>query len=244
MVEEEVRQAALELLRKIEKRVVTEKLRPSFCGELSDHIQSQLHFILETQFQEERFGELGGYIVSSPNSLEFKIVENMLHKYVQSYENGDTSKEVMTEIYRSVYALKELHKTSGFSEKSFPMQMLSALSDLTEQQLTPDQEKNKDPEYRKKFACFYKRYVLDYFHVYDKEQFDPRYLMLFHVHQNGTEPSATDIITNTKGAVPHLVISAKPDYLQEGIKLYMIHSGASELLYQGPLQAKKGMCIA
>jgi len=239
MVEEEERKAALGVLRKVEKRLVAEKLRPHFSGDLSDHIQSQLHFILDTQFQEGKYGEIGGYIVSSEDSLEFKIVENELCKYVQKFEEGDTSREVITELYRSADALKQLHKTSNFPEESFPMQMLSAICDLTEQYFFPEKANNQDDDYRKKFAHWYKQYVLDYFHVYNTKQFDPHYVMLFHVHQNGTEPSLTDIITNTKGAVPHLVISAKHDYLQEGIKLYMIHSGASELLYQGPLQAKK-----
>lgn len=238
MYDLEEREAAFELLRKIEKRIVAEKLRPSLSGELSDHVQKQLHFILETQFQEGSYGEIGGYIVSSGSELEFKLTENELSKYVQKFEAGNDSNEVVTFLYDSVARLKGLHIENNYGEKSFAIQMLDALCDATALFLTPDKVKKHGLEFREKFIFWYKKYVLDYFHIYEREQLNPGHIALFHVHQNSSEPSSADIELNKIKATPNIVISATTNYQHTGIKLYLVSSGLSELLYQGPLKTK------
>jgi proteasome lid subunit RPN8/RPN11 len=67
----------------------------------------------------------------------------------------------------------------------------------------------------------------------------PGFVGIFHVHNDGSEPSFADVQESSRIHIPYLVVSATPDYQQSGVKLYLVHAGAFELLYQGPLKPKQ-----
>ena len=85
---------------------------------------------------------------------------------------------------------------------------------------------------------WYKQSILGNIYSFSVDEFDPNFVGIFHVHDNGSEPSPNDINKNKLMPLVDLVISAKADYVQSGVKLYLVHSGSFELLYQGLLQPK------
>jgi hypothetical protein len=58
---------------------------------------------------------------------------------------------------------------------------------------------------------------------------------IFHVHPNGSDPSPPDIAANRGDHMPDLVIAPQED---GSVRLHLVHHGAAELLYDGPLSAR------
>lgn len=238
MENKEIYLLAIELLRKTEQAIVERSLRPYLSGELSDHIQDSLSLILTSQFRDEQFTEVGGYIHSSEEGLEFKIVENQLEVYLKRYEAGDASEEVINTLYQCANEFREANERNGYDQKSYEMQIVRTLCDVFKAYSDPSKAKNLNLE-RKKIAAWYREKILHNFYLFDSKESNYDYIGKFHVHGNASEPSSIDIETNKLKATPDLVISATPDYQQSGVKLYLVHSGSFELLYNGLLKSKE-----
>jgi hypothetical protein len=60
-------------------------------------------------------------------------------------------------------------------------------------------------------------------------------LGLFHIHKYGQPPSGGDITFNKDTGIPLMLISARSDYMDTGVNLYLVSSGKPGSVYTGRL---------
>ncbi|GEM_PF-6396194 len=226
-----------EFFKGIEATFVKHAIKPHLIAPLSAHIITQLTSILEEQDQEK--SEVGGAILQDQHGLELKVIKPLkvinLEKALAEFKEGkyDHSALLLNYLAETITNQKAYH-----SEKSREILFLNYLQE--EIQLTST--KRSSLETRNEIIEDYQRYILGTSYPGELEELlvnSPYFRGVFHVHYNGSEPSPADISNNKKLSIPSLVLSATPKYKEEVIKLYLIHAGSFELLYQGLLQSVK-----
>lgn len=62
---------------------------------------------------------------------------------------------------------------------------------------------------------------------------------MFHVHDDGLNSSDFDLESNKKTHLLDLVVSAKVNYKETGVKLHLVYAGNYNTIYKGPLKLLK-----
>ncbi|MEK6900297.1 MAG: hypothetical protein AABX05_04185 [Nanoarchaeota archaeon] len=170
--------------------------------------------------------------------MEFKITENKIEELLQKFESGEDHLAVLR-LYDYAFRYKQAHEQLGYDLKeSLGMMMLDAICLCLKVHSDPIKAKGYNIEARKRVSALYREYLSGNIFNWDLQS-ERNKIGIFHVHYNASKPSSIDIDANKKKPIPNLVISANPDYAETGVKLYLIHSGSFELLYDGLLTADK-----
>ncbi len=234
--------AALQELQRMAQICQYEILRSFFTGTLQPQFAAEIDRVLQQQFKVDNFHEIGGSIFKKEDRLELRIVKSEITRGLDGalarfeHDNDDDARETLYQ-----HALWVIGANGAYVDESnddFRI-MLGLAKYLLER-------KDSTPEKRAGILSFYKHYMLQTaYRFYDTElgMKEEGFLGMFHVHNDGSEPSPGDLKALQLNMIS-VVISAEPDYHQKGIALYVIHSGAPpdqgyETLYQGPLTPQK-----
>ncbi len=227
------------VLRLHEQLSVEQWIRPNLSGKISKDTSSQLEKILEEQFREGRYGEVGGCIVPVGKRLEFEMVESRekqeIERALSDYEAGTITQESHQLLLKYAFYVKEHHE-KHLGDKNPYVGVLSGIHEIFSVSPATGNFKRWNEQIRKKICLLYKEHILDMVYPISFSEMNPDYIGLFHVHQNGTEPSPHDIEKNMIMPILDVVVSATREYRNEGITLYLVHNGAFETLYQGLLR--------
>ena len=213
-------------------------LEPFFSQSLSTEISQQLSAILQKQFDPQNHNEIGGSVFYKDKNLTFRIVKAALteglEQMLDQFQAGNLEYvETLATYARIFFGNMEVYLPKIALERY----SLHVLAETLEDELTkPSLVKEK--VIRESLVYLYKDFILGHSYIAtDKElgKDEPGFVGLFHVHEDGSPPSEFDIDTNKSSEFPIFTISAKQDYLQSGIEIYLIYSGQSKKLYQGLL---------
>jgi hypothetical protein len=228
-----------ELMKRIEATFVKYSLKPYLCPPFSDYMENQLIKVLEKQKEKGDKCEIGGSILENRDGLELRIIkphslelqENALDEFIRGeYVNAPLLSEHLDQI-------AETYKTH-FPENKMSIQLFECL----EEEIQNAVNGKYTEATRKEVAEDYQVFVLGTSYVADLRELltnSRDFRGTFHVHHDGSKPSLVDINNNKILSIPTLVVSATAKYEEEGLKLYLIHGGTVELLYQGLLQPDK-----
>ncbi|MBU0470802.1 MAG: hypothetical protein KKA62_01845 [Nanoarchaeota archaeon] len=231
-----------EILISIEKCYV-EIIRPSFSGDLSDNISSQIRTILEEQFKSGVYSEVGGSIFYHDEGLEMRIVKPKIMEHIDKalteFEGGNYDN------FPSLASYSDKMKESflKYSERNPDKYLFIDLINECCQTFLKENNllKNITEDIRKNFVDLYKKYIVGrtYFFLPSELGFSERnFIGIFHVHVAGSKPSIMDLDLNKRIRVANLLISTTEKYEQEGVSLYLIHSESYEQIYEGLLKQK------
>ena len=216
-------------------------IEPSFTGGLSDYITGKLYEILEKQFEEGTSAEVGGSIFHRNKSLELQIVKSQLFEGLEEMlvQFQDGSLENMKTLVEYAHNFIE-ERRNYLSPNSSDLSMLNILNETLESELAkPNLVKEK--LMRENIAILYRMLILsDSYSASFRELGieENGFIGIFHVHDDGSPPSVVDIDENIGSNFPILTISAKQDYKQSGVSIYLIYSGTSHKLYEDLLPKK------
>lgn len=202
---------------------------------------SQLKDILDLQFREDCYTEIMGSIFKQKDktrSLEFEVirppqitaVENALKKFRQR----DFSQiSLLAEYINQEKEIIEKYHGENLDLTTAAFIFYAATTN-------PAALENFSEERLERYFNLYKYFLESNIAAWGNDlKVDHKdFVSIFHCHNNGTPPSPLDIATNAASGIPNLVISAKEDYLQSGLALYLISGGKFEKIYQGPLQTR------
>ena len=200
---------------------------------------SQLHKILDLQFQEDCCTEIGGSIFNKKtgdSQLEFEVIHPPEHLEVEnalkSFQQRDFSKISLLADYIS-RARKSIELYHG---ENLDLTTAAVIFDVAAK--NPTSLTTFDEKKIQLYVDFYKYFLGSYTGAFGKDlKVDKEgFLAIFHCHNDGSKPSPMDIQANIKSGVPDLVISAKQNYIELGATLYLVSGGKFERLYQGSLQ--------
>jgi len=207
---------------------------------LTESLASQLHCILEEQFKVGTLREIAGSAFSREGKLELQIIKTSLmdkiEKSLYRFRDGDYSE--INELYTFVH---QAHSSYREDIGTVP-ELIYYLDSFFEISSREPERLQKFPDLRRKEVVEDYKELIANFSILPWSELKvdcPGFRGIFHVHDNGLKPSKIDVQNNVRTQIPDLVISATPDYVRSGAKLYLVHSGSFELLYQGLLQPAK-----
>jgi len=207
-------------------------------SQLDEAIYKQISKILEIQYQIEASPEVGGFVfIKDDMSLELRVnkpaIQKELETCLSNFEKGDYSNiEPLYGFMQEAESIQASYLDENDAELLVykgVVQILEKLSLNSQVKLSEEKRNNLSALFRKVINSFY-AFKLD-----DIEEGDGRFMGLFHVHKKGTIPSGGDLVINKRHNIPNLVISSTHNYKQEGIEIYLVHSGSYERLYEGTL---------
>lgn len=202
---------------------------------------ADLEKILEEQFKEQTCIEISGAVFYKNNCLSLEMIyAQQIQEVVEAlklFQEGDySSLKTLSDFAAQATEFHEEHhgKNTFFNAIYLSFQAAYQASVKDHRKISLSEKE------RKEWTDMYKELLRHYTIVPIGEKLKQQgFLGSFHVHGNGSKPSPADIAESLKVGCPELVISATSDYQQSGIKLYLIHAGSFELLYQGPLKSKE-----
>ncbi len=231
-----------EALSQLEKLIAEHYIVPQLNNP-SEKTLRQVSAVLEQQFEEGCCGEVGGSIFYRPEGLEFQVIKSRdlisLEETLAQFELGEPA-----DLSKLAAAAKERVDLSSMyvDEPGSGLSIVEAIYGMFNTFIhEPGLLKVISKDGKKNIGRLYREVIIDtQYHFTFSELKVPGKILLgvFHVHNDGSEPSPEDLITNQKNPFPAVVVSAEKDYLASGIKLYLIYSGASHLLYDGPIETR------
>lgn len=217
-------------------------IKPLFDYGLIKGTAKGINEVLMRQFQPDIYGELGGSVFFNRKGLEFRLVypkrTKDLEDTIDKFEAGEIVD--LGEVVKEAKARYELQKDEN--ENSIYTMVFKKVYEMFDglnknKETIPSIDKN----IRKKRAELFREDILNGVFLATLEELrvnDVGFLATFHVHQDGEAPSKTDLEYTIDYQIPVLVISATKDYIDEGIKLYVVHNGKFDLLYEGTIYGK------
>lgn len=227
-----------ETLSQLEKIVAERYIVPQLKNP-SEETLKQVSVILKKQFKKDYWGEVGGSIFYRPEGLEFQIIKPKSLIYLEEqlvrFEHGKPA-----DLSELIAVAKECADISGKFESEpngneavYEMFKIFIQKPRIINAISKDDKKNIGQLYRE--LIIDRRYCVTFSELKIPGK---KLLGMFHVHNDGSEPSPQDVIINQKNYFLSLVISAKKDYPASGIQLHLIYSGVSHLVYNGPVGTK------
>lgn len=199
---------------------------------------SRLKDILDIQFQEECCTEIMGSVFTTKDTampLEFEVIRppevTEVEAALKSFRQRDFSKIGLLADYITTKT-EVIERYHGVNlTLSITAEIFAAVAQK------PALLENFNNETIQDYFDLYKLFLKSNTAALGKDiKADQKdFLSIFHCHANGTPPSPMDIQANVKTGIPDVVISAKEDYLQSGIALYLVAGGEVKELYQGPI---------
>ncbi len=205
-------------------------------------VVSQLEDIIKLQLRKDTLSEIVGSVFSQTIDNEKKLVLEVLHpkemKEVETalnlFNKGDYSQiKVLQDFVHLGLKSHEEHYGKNLCLQAI-CEFFRIITEKPEK-LESLTSKNKDFWYNEYhlFLRSFSHYCLTDMGI-DKKGF----IGNFHCHDSGNPPSKIDLDKNIKFNIPELVISATADYQESGVKLYLVHSGSYEILYEGLLKPR------
>lgn len=202
----------------------------------------QLKNILELQFQEDCYTEITGSIFKRKDeimSLEFEVIRppeiTMVENALKKFRQRDFSQISLL----AKYITQEKENIEKYHGKNRDLTMAAAIFDATA--VNPAALEKLSDKTLERYFNLYRFFLESNTAAWGKDyKVDHKdFLSIFHCHNNGSTPSPIDLASNASSGIPNVVISAKADFLQSGLALYLIFGGDYETLYKGPLQLAK-----
>lgn len=208
-------------------------LKTYFAKGLTDNFIQQLTLVLQQQFKPDYYRNVEGSVFQREDDLELKIIKPELLRFAESalaqlVAGNRANLDLLTNFADDVYyqSPREQEDTelfTGFKEFIERIQ----------------QGYQFPKDLRKEFATHYQNFVLSRLFLYDPVDFkvlEEDFRALFLINENTAEPSQIEQKLNLQTKNSILLISANSDYVNSGVKLYLIHSGSFGILYEGPLK--------
>ncbi len=230
-------------LKAISQVELAEQYLKPYLTEPSADLVRQITAILQQQFSEKQYSEVGGSMFCQPQGLELKVVKPALQCLLETkldfFEQGiDFDLNFVASSAGANNAYYQKHNPGTIN--AF---IINAVYEtLQEYCANPEQLKNMPDDERRRISNLYRNYVMGIqFEITlpELKVDDPLFSGMFHVHKNNSPPSPGDLELNKRCNFANLVISAAKNYQTAGINLHLVYCGSSELLYRGPLEAKK-----
>ncbi|MEK6970030.1 MAG: hypothetical protein AABW48_06410 [Nanoarchaeota archaeon] len=211
----------------------------------SEETLKQVFGILKTQFEKTYCGEVGGSIFHQPTGLEFLLVRPKklisLEEKLALFEAGEIADyNELASIAEPVVDNFSKKKAKNGGELRFYIlnEFYNALKSIIQE---PERVKKITPENRKEISDCYKQFFLNSRYpvlLSELEAPGKNLISIFHVHPSGLGPSEEDLIANQKLLLPIMVIAGTSNYQTSGVRIHLIYSGTSHLLYGEPVKAQ------
>lgn len=234
----------LDILRRIEIIFAEQYIGP-YLANPSEETLGQVLGILKTQFEKDYCGEVGGSIFHQPTGLEFLLVRPKkfisLEEKLALFEAGEIADyNELASIAEPVVDNFSKKKAKNGGEFRFYIlnEFYNALKSIIKE---PERVKKITPENRKEIIDCYKQFFLNSRYPVSLSELEApgkKLIGIFHVHPSGLGPSEEDLIANQKLLFPIGVVAGTNNYLTSGVRIHLIYSGKSNLLYEGPLRLK------
>lgn len=222
------------------EEIVEEILREHvFNSETLDKgTSSEISRVLKYQFTEMDIGEAGGPFFLEPDvSLRMEVRESeytrMIKESLVRFRDGHCDN-----LEPLIHYMEEVSKTqAGYLGSNNPESFIANgivevlnLVATTKSILGVEKRGGITKLCSKIMSNFYPFTIEDFQYLQRSKG-----LGLFHVHKDLQPPSGGDIDFNNERGIPLITISAKSDYRDTGVNLYLVSSGKSVILYTGCL---------
>lgn len=208
-------------------------IRSHYKNSFTENDARQWSQILQHQFADGHYAELGGGIFHTDQGLEYRLVKTKKSQEIEeALDKFVTGKNATIGILLT-YAEEQRKRVNA--QVGFEHRQTKELQEVCDLLATSIGDKK---EARQALRSLYEMCVLGTiysFSLFEVGFGEDNFLGTFHTHPSGNPPSRRDCEASKILHFPTIVMAATSEFQETGLTLYLVHSQGYEELFKGKL---------